>query len=82
MTPEVQGAHAAWLTTYGAVKLVTEGVLKLHGKSHLMPSIFDDLAEVHHAKGVHDDPAQAAGSGGGAQSGAGTAASSGGAAQS
>ncbi len=67
LTPELKAAHAGWLTSYGAAKLVVEAVLRLHGKESLLPSVFDDLAEVHHAKGVHDDPGAAARADGGSQ---------------
>lgn len=59
MTPEVSAQRSKWLVTYGATKLIVEGILKLHGKEHLMPEIFDDLAEVQKASGVSDAaPAQ------------------------
>jgi len=82
ITPEVEAARAAWLVTYGAAKLACEAALRLHGKTHLMASIFDDLAEAHHAKGVHDDPAQPASPAGAAQTGAPAAGGSAGSAQS
>lgn len=52
MTPEVEAQRVKWLLTYGAAKLMIEGVLRLHGKVHLMPEIFDDLAEVSQASGA------------------------------
>ncbi|MSP60505.1 MAG: hypothetical protein EXR72_09230 [Myxococcales bacterium] len=44
MTPEVVRARERWLQVYGAAKLIVEGVLRLHGKTDLMPKIFYDLA--------------------------------------
>lgn len=55
MTPEVQMARETWLKRYAATKLVIRGVLEPLGKGDLLPEIFDDLAEVHRAHGVHDD---------------------------
>jgi hypothetical protein len=43
MTPEVKAARDEWITTYGAAKLLVECVLRLHGKTSLMPEIFGDL---------------------------------------
>ena len=57
LTPEVQPARADWLVVYGAAELVVEGVLRQHGKTAMMPEIFDDLAEVHRVPGVTDGPA-------------------------
>lgn len=59
MTPEVRAARAEWLKVYGAAKLLVECVLRLHDKVHLMPEIFDDLAEVHKVAGVTDGAAEA-----------------------
>lgn len=59
MTPEVTRARSEWLRVYGSAKLVVEGVLKLHGKTALLPEVFDDLAEVHRVSGVTDDTAPA-----------------------
>jgi hypothetical protein len=56
-TPEVAAARAEWFKTYGAAKLIIEGVLRYHDKTVLMPEVFDDLAEVHQAAGVTDGPA-------------------------
>ena len=55
MTPEVQAAHAAWMTVYGAAKLIVEGVLKVNNRLGMMPEVFDDLAEVHRVAGVSDE---------------------------
>ncbi|WP_437736673.1 hypothetical protein [Sorangium sp. So ce1335] len=52
MTPEVKAARDAWITTYGAAKLLVECVLRLHGKVSLMPEIFDDLADATRARGA------------------------------
>ncbi|WP_437329240.1 hypothetical protein [Sorangium sp. So ce381] len=43
MTPEMKAARDEWITTYGAAKLLVECVLRLHGKTSLMPEIFGDL---------------------------------------
>lgn len=59
MTPEVRAARAEWLKVYGAAKLLVECVLRLHDKVHLMPEVFDDLAEVHRVAGVTDSAAEA-----------------------
>jgi hypothetical protein len=56
MTPEVRETRLAWLMVYGAVKLVVEAVLRLHQRLELMPEVFDDLAEIHRAPGVSDEP--------------------------
>ncbi|WP_438028858.1 hypothetical protein [Sorangium sp. So ce233] len=45
ITPEMKAARDEWLNVYGAVKLLVESVLRLHGKASLMPEIFDDLAD-------------------------------------
>ena len=60
MTPEVRAARENWLTVYGALKLLVESVLRLHGRTERMSEIFDDLAEIHRAPGVNDGetPAQ------------------------
>jgi hypothetical protein len=58
MTPEAREMRAAWLLVYGALKLVVEAVLRLHGRLELMPEVFDDLAEIHRAPGVSDEPPQ------------------------
>ncbi|MSP62206.1 MAG: hypothetical protein EXR72_18110 [Myxococcales bacterium] len=44
MTPAVVRARERWLQVYGAAKLIVEGVLRLHGKTDLLPKIFYDLA--------------------------------------
>lgn len=43
-TPQVEAARTAWLKTYGAAKLVVEGVLTLSGHLHLLTQVFYDLA--------------------------------------
>jgi hypothetical protein len=55
-TPEVAAARAEWLKVYGAAKLIAEGVLRYKDKVALLPEVFDDLAEVHRAPGVSDEP--------------------------
>ncbi|AKF09280.1 hypothetical protein DB32_006429 [Sandaracinus amylolyticus] len=50
LTPELEKARADWLATYVANKRLVEGVLRHHGKEHLMPLVFDDLAEVQRTK--------------------------------
>ncbi|MDB4930249.1 MAG: hypothetical protein JWM10_2733 [Myxococcaceae bacterium] len=54
MTPEIAAAREAWITAYGSLKLAVESLLRLQGKTRLMPEIFDDLAETHRAAGVSD----------------------------
>jgi hypothetical protein len=53
--PEVAAAREAWLTVYGANKLLIRGLLAHLGKPELLPLIFDDLAEVHRVSGVSDE---------------------------
>lgn len=55
-TPELQAARAEWLKVYGAAKLLVESVLRLHDRTGMLPEVFDDLAEVHRAPGVTDEP--------------------------
>ena len=55
MTPEVEIARNTWLKRYAATKLIIRGILEPLGRGDMMPEIFDDLAEVHQAQGVHDD---------------------------
>ncbi len=55
MTPEVAAGRERWMDRYAAAKLIVQGILRPLGKSHLMPEIFDDLAEQHRAVGVSDD---------------------------
>jgi len=43
-TPELAAAREAWLQTYMAAKSVVEGVLRLTGNLHMMPTIFHDMA--------------------------------------
>jgi hypothetical protein len=58
--PEVGHARDAWLRVYAANKLLIRGLLAHAGKPELLPVIFDDLSEVHHARGVSDQlPAEA-----------------------
>ncbi|WP_437592699.1 hypothetical protein [Sorangium sp. So ce1000] len=52
MTPAMKAARDEWLTTYGAAKLLVECVLRLHGKTSLMPEIFGDLPGGHAAAGL------------------------------
>lgn len=59
LAPEVAAAREAWLAVYGANKHLIRGFLGHFGKPELLPLIFDDLAEVHQAKGVSDGPAPA-----------------------
>ncbi|MDI1483528.1 hypothetical protein [Polyangium sp. y55x31] len=58
-TPETEAARVKWLRRYAATKSIVEGILKPLGKVAMMPQIFDDLAEVHRAEGVSDEPAKA-----------------------
>jgi hypothetical protein len=55
MTPEVEVARNTWLKRYASTKLIIRGILEPIGKGDIMSEIFDDLAEVHLAHGVHDD---------------------------
>lgn len=57
MTPEMASAREAWLGAYAALKLAVESALRLHDKTHLMPEVFDDLAETHRAANVSDGDA-------------------------
>jgi len=54
MTPEVAAARTEWLLRYRVAKLVVEAALASAGKLHVMPEVFDDLAETHRAPGVSD----------------------------
>lgn len=58
MSPEVRDMRGAWLLIYGALKLVVEAALRLHGRLELMPEVFDDLAEIHRVPGVSDGPSE------------------------
>jgi hypothetical protein len=53
--PEVAAERERWLAVYNANKNLIRGLLGHAGKPDLLPLIFDDLAEVHHAAGVTDD---------------------------
>ena len=55
MAPPVRTARATWLKVYEAAKPLVEAVLRLHDRLHLMPEVFDDLADVHCAPGVTDE---------------------------
>ncbi|HEX2573000.1 MAG TPA: hypothetical protein VH877_25835 [Polyangia bacterium] len=55
MAPAVRTARATWLKIYEAAKPLVETVLRLHDLLHLMPDVFDDLADVHCAPGVTDE---------------------------
>lgn len=55
MVPSVRTARATWVKIYEAAKPLVEAVLRLHDLLHLMPDIFDDLADVHCAPGVTDE---------------------------
>lgn len=55
MAPTVRTARATWIKIYEAAKPLVEAVLRLHDRLHLMPDVFDDLADVHCAPGVTDE---------------------------
>lgn len=57
ITPELEAARAAWLETYRAAKLGVECVLRLAGKTHMMPAVFHDLAVPSNAKVTEPPPA-------------------------
>jgi hypothetical protein len=52
MTPAVAAQRAKWLIRYRSTKLIAEGVLEPLGKLHLLPEVFDDLAEAQRAPDV------------------------------
>ncbi len=54
LRPELVAARERWLATYVANKSLITGLLRHAGKLHLLPLIFDDLAETHRASGVSD----------------------------
>lgn len=56
LTPDLAAAREKWLVTYNANKDLVRGVLGHAGKPELLQLIFDDLAEVHRAPGVSDEP--------------------------
>lgn len=56
LRPEIAAARKAWLEVYTANKALITGVLRHAGKLAMLPLVFDDLAEVHRAPGVRDDP--------------------------
>ena len=43
-TPELQAARDAWMHVYVASRSIVEGILRLQGKLHLLPTIYYDLA--------------------------------------
>jgi hypothetical protein len=53
--PEVAAQRLKWLATYGANKHLIRGLFAHLDKPDLLPLIFDDLAEIHHATGVSDE---------------------------
>lgn len=56
LAPEVAAGREAWLRVYNANKNLVRGHLAHAGKPELLPLIFDDLAEIHRASGVSDEP--------------------------
>lgn len=57
--PGLEAARAHWLTVYDAAKCLVQATLTLSGSTITLDEVFDDLADVHHAEGVIDDPAPA-----------------------
>ncbi len=51
----LEAARQHWLRIYEAAKQLVAAALTLSGSGVPMDEIFDDLADVHHAEGAHDE---------------------------